>query len=156
MTIEVYNGSVTATHVINLERPGLRADNITLTVEEDLRSRPDKSAVGDEVVLTPEFDSSVDTYAATVEWYISKVRVAADPSPLANSQVLVNDIRVDKENGEVYSLDPGQNPIRIELRLDGAKTNYVVNVNRKSGSAPSFDGAGSSGERLSGGQELRD
>ena len=144
VVISVQNGAVEARHTINVYVQPLVASALEVSVEEDLRS-PDKSVIGDPIVLTPVFDSMVTSYTATVENYISEVRIKATPMPTTIGptavEVLINTIRVDPANGESFDLYTGRNDIEVKVRHNGVEESYNLVITRRGDEAPAFDGA---------------
>jgi hypothetical protein len=147
VVIGVQNGAVEARHTINLYVQPLAASALEVSVQEDLRS-PDKSEIGDLIVLTPEFDSMVTSYTATVENYISEVRIKATPMPLmigdTDVEVLINTIRVSVAVGESFDLYYGENPVTVTVRHNGANPvveNYTLVITRKTDTGPMFQGS---------------
>ena len=143
VVISVQNGAVEARHTINVYVQALVASALEVSVEEDLRS-PDKSEIGDLIVLTPVFDSMVTSYTATVENYISEVRIKATPMPLTIDatavEVLINTIRVSPTDGESFDLYTGQNDIEVKVRHNGVEEIYDLVITRRGDEAPAFDG----------------
>ena len=139
VTVTVTNGAVTATHVINIGRPGLQAKSITLEENQDARDASDLTAA---VKLTPAFDRNVKSYTAEVETWVESVRVKASPVD-SNADVSVNAFEIpDPPEYSVVSLrNVGvAQDITVSVSLENADTvDYVISVTRKADTPPVFD-----------------
>ena len=140
VTITVENGAISATHVLNLSRPGLQATSIVVREDED--ERTDRVS-GEGVKLSPAFDREVTEYTAMVETWVRSVQIeveAADP----NARLLVNAFEIQDPPG--YAVvnvpnigDASPNVITVGVQLGSAEPeDYTVSVTRKADTAPAF------------------
>ena len=138
VTVTVSNGgAISATHVINLRKPGLQLLDVTVTEDEDARSGGSLTA---DVPLTPMFDRETLSYTASVETWVRSVQVMATPSD-PNATVFVNDFEVaDPPGYSVVDLDVGENAITLGASINQqvADSQYMIMLTREEDMAPSF------------------
>ena len=143
VTITVTNGDVSATHKINLVRPGLQASDITVTKDRGRMTGEDE-----DVDLMPEFDRDTYSYTAMVENWIETLRISATAVDQAatvsvnldaiNTAVGFAEVRLDEPEGSEDSVTT----FRIGITnptISDAPGLYILAVTRKGNTAPTFD-----------------
>ncbi len=140
VTVEVTNGAVKATHVINIRRPGLTANSLTVSYYEDdagfLYATGDAMAA---VELSPDFDhENHGPYSGKVPTDVNSLRVGAEPK-VEGAEVAVNDFKVNGESGfRVVDLAYGNNRIEVAI-VDGPKSaTYLLDIEREANTSPEF------------------
>ena len=143
VTVTVTNGDVSATHKINLVRPGLQASDITVTKDRGLMTGED-----DDVELMPAFDRDIYSYTAEVENWIETLRISAtavDQSATVsvnldaiNTAVGFAEVRLTEPDGSEDSVTT----FRIGITnptINVTPGTYILAVTRKGNTAPTFE-----------------
>ena len=138
VTVTVTNGAISAQHVINIGRPGLQAESISVVEFEDARSNAELSNA---VKLDPKFDRNVTMYTAEVETWVQSVRVSATPVD-PNAGVSVNAFAIPDPPGySVVNLPTigAANTITVGVSLANVESaTYTIELTRKADTAPAF------------------
>lgn len=146
VTVTVSNNGVMAKHLINLSRPGLQAESITVETDEGTPVGADAAVQLVQPDGTKGFVRNVYDYTAEVETWIQMLRIAADP---------VDDSAIAFVNGSAipgateYSVvrlgDAGTSKTyTVHIRIPGQNEDsraYTIEVTRKADVAPSFGDA---------------
>ncbi|MCY4654493.1 MAG: cadherin-like beta sandwich domain-containing protein [Dehalococcoidia bacterium] len=147
VTVTVTNGAISATHVIDLRRPGLQASDIALTVDEDTRPSGSRTGIttGAAVELSPSFDRETYAYTAMVPTWVRSVQVSATPVD-SNARAVVNTFEIPNPPGysvvNLPNLGDTTNVITVGVKLGaGEPEDYVITITREADTAPVFDGS---------------
>ena len=147
VTVTVTNGAISATHVIDLRRPGLQASDIMLTVDEDTRPSGSRTGTttGATVELSPDFDRETYAYTAMVPTWVRSVQVSADPVD-PNARAVVNTFEIPNPPGysvvNLPNMGETANVITVGVKLGaGEPEDYVITVTRAADTAPDFMGS---------------
>ncbi len=146
VTVEVTNGAVMATHVINIRRPGLTAETLTVSYYENdggfLYAADDMDA---QVELKDADEMEYDhenygPYMGKVPVDVNSVRVGAEPL-VDGAEVAVNDFKVNGGTGyRVVDLAFGNNRIEVAVVDGPVSESYVLMIEREANSQPAFVG----------------
>lgn len=141
--VTVTNGDVSATHKINLVRPGLQASDITVTKDRGLMT--DEAPA---VKLAPAFDRDTYSYTAEVENWIETLRISATAVDqratvsvnldAINTAIGFAEVRLEEPQGSEDSVTT----FRIGITnptISEAPGLYILAVTRKGNTAPTFD-----------------
>ena len=111
VTVKVTNGTMYATHVINLTRPGLFLERFE--VQEDEGS---KAETGTALKLDPKFDPTLNMYTADAPLWLETVKIFADAK---DSRASVSVDGIKKPSAGFWEAD---------LEAAGMDTTFVITV----------------------------
>ena len=119
-------GTATATVTIG----GLRADFTVTTLAASSDANLGSLSLSPSVVLSPSFDSSTQSYTATVPGRIASVTVSASPSR-SGASVAITPADSASEAGHQVSLNEGLNTIAVVVTAeDGTQKTYRIAITR--------------------------